>query len=133
MPLQAGYFYGLEIFGLSGAFKVTAQGLGAKGYKLIRLAQDKSIPHDNQKPRKQKKKNSTWDGKLSCYSLLYDHLGLQVTLASGKEVETTISPGSSVSELRQQVAEKLDQHPKCLGVWIGLGLGLVDFGGFECS
>ena len=37
---------------------------------------------------------------------------LQVTLASGKEIETTVVPGGRVSDLRQEIAEKLDQHPR---------------------
>eukprot|EP00434_Breviolum_minutum_P046520 symbB.v1.2.042133.t1/scaffold9316.1/size3634/1 len=36
----------------------------------------------------------------------------QVTLASGKEIETTVGPGGRVSDLRQEIAEKLDQHPR---------------------
>ena len=47
-------------------------------------------------------------------------LSQQVTLASGKEIETTVGPGGRVSDLRQEIAEKLDQHPRPPG---GMGLG----------
>jgi len=40
----------------------------------------------------------------------------QVTLASGKEIETTVGPGGRVSDLRQEIAEKLDQHPRSVEV-----------------
>lgn len=49
----------------------------------------------------------------------------QVTLASGKEIETTVGPGGRVSDLRQEIAEKLDQHPRPPG---GMGLGGHRFG-----
>ncbi|OLP79414.1 hypothetical protein AK812_SmicGene40301 [Symbiodinium microadriaticum] len=39
---------------------------------------------------------------------------LQVTLASGKEVEVTAAAGDKVADLRQEIAEKLDQHPRCV-------------------
>lgn len=39
-------------------------------------------------------------------------MAFQVTLASGKEIKTTVAPGGRVGDLRQEVAETLDQHPR---------------------
>lgn len=41
-------------------------------------------------------------------------MAFQVTLASGKEIKTTVAPGGRVGDLRQEVAETLDQHPRCV-------------------
>lgn len=40
---------------------------------------------------------------------------LQVTLASGKEIETTVGPGGLIGALKQEIGEKLDQHPRPKG------------------
>lgn len=39
-------------------------------------------------------------------------MAFQVTLASGKEIKTTVAAGGRVGDLRQEVAETLDQHPR---------------------
>lgn len=39
-------------------------------------------------------------------------MAFQVTLASSKEIKTTVAPGGRVGDLRQEVAETLDQHPR---------------------
>lgn len=39
-------------------------------------------------------------------------MAFQVTLASGKVIKTTVAAGGRVGDLRQEVAETLDQHPR---------------------
>lgn len=39
-------------------------------------------------------------------------MAFQVTLASGKEIKTTVAAGGRVGDLRQEVVETLDQHPR---------------------
>eukprot|EP00438_Fugacium_kawagutii_P019516 Skav235649 [mRNA] locus=scaffold358:689272:691310:+ [translate_table: standard] len=40
----------------------------------------------------------------------------QVTLASGKEIETTVGPGGLIGALKREIGEKLDQHPRCVEI-----------------
>eukprot|EP00403_Amphidinium_massartii_P040003 CAMPEP_0178437728 /NCGR_PEP_ID=MMETSP0689_2-20121128/35167_1 /TAXON_ID=160604 /ORGANISM="Amphidinium massartii, Strain CS-259" /LENGTH=394 /DNA_ID=CAMNT_0020059989 /DNA_START=88 /DNA_END=1272 /DNA_ORIENTATION=- len=41
---------------------------------------------------------------------------LQVTLASGKEVEVVTQPGAAVPDLRKEIGEKLDLHPASIEI-----------------